>query len=176
MSDFLEEKSEMPPRISPVDTPQGGENSDSEEDEPVVPAIMETSSSDDEDNNGIDSDDLTQGYVQLAQDDNDGLQPAEQWLANTGEEEAPHVNDAVIINTSESSMSSSSSSSVDRSAEPEMKQEQVDLIRQVMSGITLPTSAVPEWAKVIPEEKWKASLVSSIKNRTFTEPDSGKSN
>ena len=82
MSDFLEEKSEMPPRISPVDTPQGGENSDSEEDEPVVPAIMETSSSDDEDNNDIDSDDLTQGYVQLAQDDNDGLQPAEQWLAN----------------------------------------------------------------------------------------------
>ena len=54
--------------------------------------------------------------------------------------------------------------------------EQVDLIRQVMSGISLPSSAVPEWAKVVPEEKWKASLVSSIKNRTLSEPDSGKSN
>lgn len=54
--------------------------------------------------------------------------------------------------------------------------EQVDIIRQVMSGISLPSSAVPEWAKVVPEEKWKASLVSSIKNRTFSEPDSGKSN
>ena len=81
MSDFLEEKSAMPLHISPVDAPRGGENSDSEEDEPVVPAIMETSSSDDEDN--LDGeDDLNQGYIQLAQDENDGLQPAEQWLAN----------------------------------------------------------------------------------------------
>ena len=81
MSDFLEEKSAMPLHISPVDAPRGGENSDSEEDESVVPAIMETSSSDDEDN--LDGeDDLNQGYIQLAQDENDGLQPAEQWLAN----------------------------------------------------------------------------------------------
>ena len=49
--------------------------------------------------------------------------------------------------------------------------DQVDLIRQVMSGITLPTSAIPEWAKVVPEEKWKASLVSSITNRTHSPPD-----
>ena len=54
--------------------------------------------------------------------------------------------------------------------------EQVDLIRQVMSGITLPTSAVPEWAKVVPEEKWKASLVSSITNRTQSPPDGGTKN
>lgn len=81
MSDFLEEKSAMPLHISPVDAPREGENSDSEEDESVVPAIMETSSSDDEDN--LDGeDDLNQGYIQLAQDENDGLQPAEQWLAN----------------------------------------------------------------------------------------------
>lgn len=51
--------------------------------------------------------------------------------------------------------------------------EQVDLIRQVMAGITLPLSAIPEWAKVVPEEKWKASLVSSITNRTAP-PDSDK--
>lgn len=41
-----------------------------------------------------------------------------------------------------------------------------------MSGITLPMSAIPEWAKVVPEEKWKASLVSSITNRTQLPPDS----
>ena len=52
--------------------------------------------------------------------------------------------------------------------------EQVDLIRQVMAGITLPSSAIPEWAKVIPEEKWKSSLVSSITNRTASPADSGK--
>ncbi|KAL9975625.1 hypothetical protein ACROYT_G012808 [Oculina patagonica] len=54
-----------------------------------------------------------------------------------------------------------------------VQNEQVDLIRQVMSGITLPTSAIPEWAKVVPEEKWKASLVSSITNRTPSPPDGG---
>ena len=52
--------------------------------------------------------------------------------------------------------------------------EQVDLIRQVMSGITLPSSAIPEWAKVVPEEKWKASLVSTLTNRTGSQPDSAK--
>ena len=52
--------------------------------------------------------------------------------------------------------------------------EQVDLIRQVMAGITLPSSAIPEWAKVVPEEKWKSSLVSSITNRTSSPPDSAK--
>ena len=41
-----------------------------------------------------------------------------------------------------------------------------------MSGITLPTSAIPEWAKLVPEDKWKASLVSSITNRTESPPDS----
>ena len=53
-------------------------------------------------------------------------------------------------------------------------QKQVDLIRQVMSGITLPSSAIPEWAKVVPEEKWKASLVSTLTNRTGSQPDSAK--
>lgn len=43
-----------------------------------------------------------------------------------------------------------------------------------MAGITLPSSAIPEWAKVVPEEKWKSSLVSSITNRTASPPDSGK--
>jgi len=42
-----------------------------------------------------------------------------------------------------------------------------------MSGITLPTSAIPEWAKVVPEEKWKATLVSRITNRTQSPPDGG---
>ena len=82
MSDLLEEKSVMPPNISPKDVPRGEENSDSEEHEPVVPVIMENSSSDDENNMEDDEEDATQGYVQLAQDDNEGHQPADQWLSN----------------------------------------------------------------------------------------------
>ena len=42
-----------------------------------------------------------------------------------------------------------------------------------MSNITLPNSAIPDWAKVIPEEKWKSSLVSNIiSNKQCQSPDS----
>ena len=81
MSDFVEEKSVMAPQISPKDIPRGEENSDSEEDEPLPPVIMENSSSDDEDNMENDEDG-NQGYVELAQDDNEGQQNADQWLSN----------------------------------------------------------------------------------------------
>lgn len=82
MSDLLEEKSVMAPQISPKDIPRGEENSDSEEGEPVAPVILENSSSDDEDNMEEDEGDVNQGYVQLAQDDNEGQQTADQWLSN----------------------------------------------------------------------------------------------
>ena len=82
MSDLLEEKPVMPPQISPKDIPQSGENSDSEEDEPVPPVVLENSSSSDEeaDNMEEEEEDLNQGYVQLAQDESEGQQTAEQWL------------------------------------------------------------------------------------------------
>ncbi|EDO48648.1 predicted protein [Nematostella vectensis] len=47
----------------------------------------------------------------------------------------------------------------------QMDSDQVDLIRQVMSNITLPSSAIPEWAKLVPEDKWKTSLVTIRKKR-----------
>ena len=82
MSDLLKEKSVMAPQISPKDIPRGEENSDSEEGEPVVPVILENSSSEDEDNMEEDAQDLNQGYVQLAQDDNEGQQTPDEWLSN----------------------------------------------------------------------------------------------
>ena len=82
MSELLEEKSVMAPQISPKDIPRGEETSDSEEGEPVAPVILENSSSDDEDNMEDGEQDLNQGYVQLAQDDNDGQQTLDQWLSN----------------------------------------------------------------------------------------------
>ena len=81
MSDLLEEKSVMAPQISPKDIPRGEETSDSEEGEPVAPVILENSSSDDEDNMEEDEQDLN-GYVQLAQDDNEGQQTPDHWLSN----------------------------------------------------------------------------------------------
>ncbi|KAL9975626.1 hypothetical protein ACROYT_G012809 [Oculina patagonica] len=116
MSDLLEENPVMAPQISPKDIPQGEENSDSEEDEPIAPVIMENSSSDDEDNN---EEDGNQGYVQLAQDDSEGQQTADQWLPNT-EEEGSEDDSAPVTDDGESN--SSSLSSTVRHAEPEMKQ------------------------------------------------------
>jgi hypothetical protein len=35
-----------------------------------------------------------------------------------------------------------------------------------MRNIQLPSSAIPEWAKKIPEEKWKQPLVSALQQKT----------
>jgi hypothetical protein len=35
-----------------------------------------------------------------------------------------------------------------------------------MRNIQLPSSAIPEWAKKIPEDKWKQPLVSAFEQRT----------
>ena len=34
-----------------------------------------------------------------------------------------------------------------------------------MSNISLPSSATPEWARVVPEETWKESLLNTIAER-----------
>lgn len=33
-------------------------------------------------------------------------------------------------------------------------------------NIQLPSSAIPDWAKNIPEEKWKQPLVTALRHRT----------
>lgn len=85
MSDLLEQTSVMAPQVSPKDIPRGGDNFDSEEDEPVAPVIMENiSSSDDDEDNMADEEveEVNGGYVQLAQDESEGQQPADQYLSN----------------------------------------------------------------------------------------------
>lgn len=168
MSNLVDEERVMPPQISPKDIPRGGENSDSEEDEPVPPVIVENSSSSDDDADNMEDEDadVNLGYVQLAQDEGNSEETTDQWPSHAEASDAD--SESVADNAA-----SNSSSTPTRSADTDMKQEQVDLIRQVMAGITLPLSAIPEWAKVVPEEKWKASLVSSITNRTAP-PDSDK--
>ena len=36
-------------------------------------------------------------------------------------------------------------------------------IRQAMAGFALPSSAVPQWAHVVPEDVWKAKLIGGLK-------------
>ena len=37
-----------------------------------------------------------------------------------------------------------------------------EVIKQAMSGFSLPTNNIPEWARVVPEENWKSKLMDSI--------------
>ncbi len=49
--------------------------------------------------------------------------------------------------------------------------DEINLIKSVMMNIQLPSSAIPEWAKKIPEEKWKQPLVSALQQRTSRTSD-----
>lgn len=160
----------MPPQISPKDIPPVEENSDSEEEEPVPPLLFENaaSSDDDADNMADESEEnVNVGYVELSQDEGDSEQATNQWPSQE-QQDSLHDNEQALGIAASDHVSKSIKS------EEEMKPEQVDLIRQVMAGITLPSSSIPDWAKVIPEERWKASLVSSISNRTAPLDDSEK--
>lgn len=43
--------------------------------------------------------------------------------------------------------------------------DQVDEIKQAMSGFSLPPSAIPEWAKHVPENVWKSELIKGIRTK-----------
>jgi len=36
-----------------------------------------------------------------------------------------------------------------------------------MAGFSLPTSAVPQWAKVVPEDVWKAELIGGLQKHAW---------
>lgn len=40
-----------------------------------------------------------------------------------------------------------------------------------MTNISLPSSSIPEWARVVPEDRWKNSLLTSLENRTHTKTE-----
>lgn len=44
----------------------------------------------------------------------------------------------------------------------EMDNEKVDEVKQLMLNITLPPSAIPDWAANIPEDEWKSHLMNRL--------------
>ncbi|KAL3265431.1 hypothetical protein HHI36_009635 [Cryptolaemus montrouzieri] len=48
------------------------------------------------------------------------------------------------------------------SSDIEMDSEKVKEVKQVMVNITLPASAIPEWAANVPEEQWKEYLFNKL--------------
>ncbi|XP_032221647.2 uncharacterized protein LOC116604019 [Nematostella vectensis] len=156
----------MTPQISPKDIPQDCNGSESEE-EPVVVAIDESSSSEEDDDGDAsqgyvplsmdDGSEAPIGYVQETQDESNNTEVASNSLSTARQDSTATILSASAIDTNLPSVAA-------RAAQ--MDSDQVDLIRQVMSNITLPSSAIPEWAKLVPEDKWKTSLVTSMQKRT----------
>lgn len=52
----------------------------------------------------------------------------------------------------------------------EMDSAKVDEVKQAMVNFSLPDSAIPEWASKVPEEAWKATLLSRIQNSNRRDP------
>ena len=50
--------------------------------------------------------------------------------------------------------------------------DEVESIKKAMSGFSLPTSAVPEWAKHIPEDIWKSELIDGLQGKLKQEKKS----
>ncbi|XP_078590574.1 uncharacterized protein LOC144870405 [Branchiostoma floridae x Branchiostoma japonicum] len=66
---------------------------------------------------------------------------------------APHVeHDDFIIATDEE----------ETTCQQPMQPEHVELVKSVMAGFQLPSSAIPRWAEEVPEDQWKAAVMSHI--------------
>ncbi|XP_064403238.1 male-enhanced antigen 1-like isoform X2 [Halichondria panicea] len=46
-----------------------------------------------------------------------------------------------------------------------LEDNQVDQIKAAMSGFSLPSSAIPDWAKHVPENVWKSKLIDGIRTK-----------
>lgn len=55
-----------------------------------------------------------------------------------------------------------SSGQGDRQTNIEMDSAKEELVRNAMANFSLPLSAIPPWAKHIPEEEWKQQLIIQI--------------
>ncbi|XP_018334915.1 uncharacterized protein LOC108743817 [Agrilus planipennis] len=46
----------------------------------------------------------------------------------------------------------------------DLDSNKIDEVKRAMLNITLPQSAIPEWAKTVPEDQWKEHLLNKIQN------------
>ncbi|KFM68274.1 hypothetical protein X975_12423, partial [Stegodyphus mimosarum] len=158
----------MPPITpSPTDIPDdsGEQESTSTNDFPVVMVVSDSDSISDEGNFEHD------GYELLSQDpDNSVLvdsDPEEDSNFTLDQEECGAsatntINHHFLLPAP--SNDSTNSEVIDPPKE-EMNEDLIETIKSVMKGITLPTSNLPQWAHLVPEEEWKAALLSEMHSR-----------
>ncbi|XP_015928225.1 male-enhanced antigen 1 [Parasteatoda tepidariorum] len=155
----------MPPIIPiPNDIPENGpENSSSEVDAGLNVNIMSDSDSPSDDENVG-----HEGYEPLSQDpdcfidnqydiEEDGNFLAEEM---SGEMEISMINHQSLL--IQNSVTDEKATGRLVPEDIKMDEEHIETIKSVMKNITLPTSNLPQWAKIVPEEEWKTALFSEM--------------
>ncbi|CAB4043280.1 male-enhanced antigen 1 [Paramuricea clavata] len=170
----LESKLAMSPCSKGSDIPKNGqdegmENSQNfEQVENGFDVVLSSDSGSDEEIDSL----AAQGYISLAQNEDDvvnnDIEQAEQEASTEStddSDEKPTVNPQ-DCEEHETVAEVSTSSAFSSTQNSQMGEDEINLIKSVMRNIQLPSSAIPEWAKKIPEDKWKQPLVSALEQRT----------
>ena len=109
-----------------------------------------------------------QGYISLSQNEDDAVVDGE--IEQAEQEVCTDNDDDLQTETSQDDngtfAEASASTAFSSTQNTQMGEDEINLIKSVMRNIQLPSSAIPEWAKKIPEEKWKQPLVSALQQRT----------
>ncbi|XP_029044030.1 male-enhanced antigen 1 [Osmia bicornis bicornis] len=121
-----------------------------------------TNDSDSEDDVGM------AGYVPLSQipTDSDPIlyeDEDDEWISNAGE--PSQTLPPMLLESQQDYMSETIevwSSPCNRS-NIDMDADKISQVKSMMASFTLPTTAIPEWAKTISEEQWKEQLIGRIK-------------
>ncbi|KAL1922470.1 uncharacterized protein VTP21DRAFT_10009 [Calcarisporiella thermophila] len=91
------------------------------------------------------------GYVQLPRSDDEH--------SDEDDEDLNECNDNPIDNDESLNSSLNSPPVIKIGRDSEMNKDDLELINAVMKNIQMPESAIPEWAKAIPEEVWMPKIV-----------------
>lgn len=149
----------------------------------VIPTYMQSTTSDESDNEN--RDDAYSGYQPLTLTGNTGAFYEAMDLSD--DEENEENNEIVMEGGAEGgftedyqqieeektiSLEAEIHSEIWNAPRPnelniELDSNKTEQIMSVMAGIKLPTTAIPEWAQGIPEEKWKEDLLEKIRKKTI---------
>ena len=142
----------------------------------TVENIVLSHSDTDSESENIDHD----GYELLSQDPENffSVENDEEDYNSTSDIEESITAEVNNLNTSSLLLSApiSSDTSFDDFASEilTMDEDHIETIKSVMKGITLPSSSLPQWATLVPEEEWKAALFSEMHARKSNDTISTK--
>ncbi|CAK9810139.1 hypothetical protein ANTQUA_LOCUS6316 [Anthophora quadrimaculata] len=108
------------------------------------------------------------GYVPLSQipADSDPMlyeDEDDEWISNAGEPSQAFPTPSLESQSDCLSEIIEVWSSSHNQSNIDMDADKINQVKSMMASFTLPTTAIPEWAKAISEEQWKEQLIGRIK-------------